>query len=101
MQKDWKYASQKPMELHNLKSILKLINYDKAKAICKYVYEKKDSKMRSFSMIRKYLDDLIEESTIYDPRFEIEEGYRYTNRVLKRKAYEEWRIKNGKKQSNV
>ena len=90
MQKDWTYASNKNVELHQLKAILKLIPYERLEEICKYVYENKDSTMRNFRMIRKYLDELVEETTKYDPLFEMQEGYKYNNRVLKRKAYEKW-----------
>jgi len=90
MQKDWTYASNKNREMAQLKNILKLISYEKLEEICKYVYENKDSTMRNFTMIRKYLDELVEETTKYDPLFEMEEGYKYSNRVLKRKAYEKW-----------
>ena len=91
MQKDWTYPSNKPVELRNLKSILNLISEEKLGEICKYVYKHQSFEMRKFGKIRKNLDELVELSVNYDAEFEISEGYKYANRVEKRKAYERWK----------
>ena len=91
MQKDWAYASNKPVELRNLKAILNLISEEKLEEICKYVYKHQPFEMRKFGKIRKNLDELVELSVNYDAEFEMTEGFRYVDRVAKRQAYEEWK----------
>jgi len=89
-QKDWAYASNKPRELGHLKNILNLVTEEKFEEICRYVYRHEDARLRRFGAIRGMLDELVEKCVSYDSQFEIEEGYKYTNRVEKRRAYEEW-----------
>lgn len=91
LDKDIRYTppSKLASERGHLKRLLREIGEKKLVDMCRYVVKYRPE-WRSMAKMYSNLDTLMPEIEVYPEIFEMKEGYKYLNKVDKKRAYDIW-----------